>query len=777
MPNKIYSNRKLIIAFLFSLYSCGVYAVPYYVQNTNPWGQPTNIDIMNNVYGNGNWTQATYSTPAMTIFSPSTDMVWLEGGDANAYYLNLFLANNHVLIESWVTAGGKLIINAAPNTGGDIDCGFNGTTLHYPAYSGIAQAADANDTIFHGPFTPITTAYTGNLCSHAYITGSGLHYLLSGDSARVILAKRDWGLGRVYFGTLTPPVWWVPQVEAYNLWYNIMATIHTPPTPTAVGQLDSFEVYVNGSCNSGIELTAFKNNSYAGFGVKTYYGDNTMDSSSFGAANPTGGVFVIDHLFPCTGTYTIKQVLYNGPNAVDSLQFPYTYQSCRTLLVSFYYDANSNCIYDNEEIFSAQPLLTEVDSNNIPIDTVSATSGFYYTITGNTGDIFGFRPIMVGGGYYLTCPAAGILYDTLDVTNSTNMEFGLSCANGNIFDVSVVPVTHSGRHLASVILDVNNAYCSMMSATVSMNYSPKYNYSSSNAAVLYTAGQEVIWNIAALSSNTPQTIIANFSLATPQWLTIGDTVNYSFNIAPTAGDIDITNNTVIIHDTIDGAYDPNHIAVDPQGYIASGTKLKYSVMFENTGNAPAENIYVLDTLPDQVDINSLRMLSASSRMFTYIFESGGHNIVRFEFPNINLPDSVHYPDNCFGMFSFSINTFQGLPLGTFIDNGVGIYFDDNDVVMTNTVRNIIASPENVSYVNAVKNIKVFPNPATNELTINADKNIYHSYTISNSMGQTMIEQDIHNTQTTINIRLFPAGIYYITLKDSCGSEVRKFVRL
>jgi uncharacterized repeat protein (TIGR01451 family) len=260
-------------------------------------------------------------------------------------------------------------------------------------------------------------------------------------------------------------------------------------------------------------------------------------------------------------------------------------------------------------------------------------------------------------------------------------------------------------------------------------------------------------------------------------LTIGDTVNYTFTVDPIVGDTDSVNNIVIVEDTIFGAWDPNHISVSPQGYITAGTKLKYSVMFENTGNAPAQNIYVLDTLPDQADLNSLRMITASAPMYTTIFESGGHNIVRFEFPNINLPDSVHYPYNCTGMFSYTINTKPGLAPGTFIDNRAGIYFDNNDVVMTNSVRNIIASPQYVQFVNAADNIKLYPNPATNQLIISADEHVYRSFTITNSMGQLMLQDEVRGTNTTLNIKRLPAGIYYVTLKGTEGNEVRKFVKM
>ena len=189
----------------------------YYVVNIDPWGQTTNQTAMNNVYGAGNWMSANYSTSAATIFSPTVCFVMLEGGDFNALALNTFLTSNLTLIENWVAAGGRLFINAAPNEGGNINLGFNGTTLVYSSASSVGNAVNASDPIFLGPYLPTTTSYTGTSFSHASITGTGLGILLTGESGTV-LANKNWGSGVVFFGGMTSPNWMSPSLEAYNLW-------------------------------------------------------------------------------------------------------------------------------------------------------------------------------------------------------------------------------------------------------------------------------------------------------------------------------------------------------------------------------------------------------------------------------------------------------------------------------------------------------------------------------------------------------------------------------
>ena len=171
----------------------------------------------------------------------------------------------------------------------------------------------------------------------------------------------------------------------------------------------------------------------------------------------------------------------------------------------------------------------------------------------------------------------------------------------------------------------------------------------------------------------------------------GDTVNSLNIIYPFTGDADTSDNTEGHTDTVKSGYDPNFIEVSPSGYIPSGMQLQYTVGFENTGNDTAFNIHILDTLADQLDPTTLRIVTASSAMNIYTFHASGHTIVKFDFPNIDLLDSSHH-DACHGMMIYTIKSKTGLTDCTHIPAKAGIYFDENPVVMTNTATNIIGIP-------------------------------------------------------------------------------------
>ncbi len=291
------------------------------------------------------------------------------------------------------------------------------------------------------------------------------------------------------------------------------------------------------------------------------------------------------------------------------------------------------------------------------------------------------------------------------------------------------------------------------------------------------------WDISGISNSVSPakfyyTLTYNTAIG---YLTPGDTVHSYYTITPFAGDVDTTNNTQTIIDTVRSGYDPNEMFVSPAGCISPGagtTQLQYTIHFENTGNDTAFNIYVMDTLSDNVDPSTMNIVMGSAEMYTTKLHSNtGQNILKFDFPGINLLDSSHH-GQCDGAVIFSINTRLGLPSGTTIFNHAGIFFDINPVVLTNTVENITDCPLSVSNTatDSKSLVEIYPNPSADELAIKIDRDAYGSCSVSNSIGQVYLQQQLNSTQTKVNVKMLPAGLYYITLTGEKGTVVRKFVK-
>ncbi len=450
---------------------------------------------------------------------------------------------------------------------------------------------------------------------------------------------------------------------------------------------DSFSIFKSGTC-SGITLSTLTTSPLAS-AVIAYFGDGTADTSSLLPASPQSYVSV-SHSYASAGTYTIKELLMNGAAVLDSIDFSYNYLLCRTFDVRFYLDANSNCSKDSTELYNYFPLLVEIDSNSVPVDTLSATSGIYYNAYGIPGDVYNFRVLSGPPGLMFTCAGSGIITDSISSLsyNITTKYLGFNCSAASGFDLALNTSAIAGAHVASGTILVTNSYCTAEDAVVTMNINPKYVFDGSVPSPATVVGNTVTWNLSALSAASGSRTIS-YSLTVPgASLTPGDTILSAYSVTPISGDADATNNNVTRIDTVRSSYDPNEMLAVPGGYILPGTTLQYTISFENTGNDTAHNIALMDTLSDNVDIKSLRIDAATAVMNTAVYNAGGHNIVKFDFPRIDLLDSSHH-NECTGMLIFHIKTKGGLTDGTTIFNHAGIFFDDNAVVMTDTVENVI----------------------------------------------------------------------------------------
>jgi uncharacterized repeat protein (TIGR01451 family) len=452
---------------------------------------------------------------------------------------------------------------------------------------------------------------------------------------------------------------------------------------------DSFSVFIDNHC--GALNFSTETHPTAATALSTDFGDGTNTITPLSPGDPGTMYANVPHVYSAPGTYSIKEVLWNGATAIDSILFSHQYLLCNNFAVQFYYDNNGNCTKDSSESWSFPPVTVEIDSNGVAVDTQTATSGLYYTAFGGPGDIYSFKVISAPAGLVPTCSGSGIVYDTLQsiIYHVTNNYIGFTCAGTSGFDLAENISATAGRHMAYGTIVVSNNYCAPKAGVVTLNIDPKYTFDASVPAPSSVVGNTVTWNLSSLSSMlAPQNI--NYTLNRPgAWLIPGDTILSIISVTPISGDADTSNNTTIRVDTVKSSYDPNDMSVVPGGYILPGTMLQYTINFENTGNDTAHNIAVMDTLPDNVNVNSLRIDAATAVMNITIYNAGGHNIVKFDFPRINLLDSTH-PNQCTGMVMFHIKPKNGLADGTALFNHAGIFFDDNPVVMTDTVENIIS---------------------------------------------------------------------------------------
>ncbi|HYV93023.1 MAG TPA: T9SS type A sorting domain-containing protein [Chitinophagales bacterium] len=174
-------------------------------------------------------------------------------------------------------------------------------------------------------------------------------------------------------------------------------------------------------------------------------------------------------------------------------------------------------------------------------------------------------------------------------------------------------------------------------------------------------------------------------------------------VSPIGGDTIPSNNSDTLLQEIVHPFDPNYKVVDPGDsiLILMNQPLKYTVNFQNIGNAPAINVWVTDTLNDDLDVTSFHMLASSHSYQVQIIG----RVITWTFAGINLPDSTSNELQSHGFVEYSIKLKQGTNAGTVVTNSASIIFDFNNPIKTNTVSTLfidsILTPQ-ITYSSALE---------------------------------------------------------------------------
>ncbi|MDX5319818.1 MAG: T9SS type A sorting domain-containing protein, partial [Bacteroidota bacterium] len=244
-----------------------------------------------------------------------------------------------------------------------------------------------------------------------------------------------------------------------------------------------------------------------------------------------------------------------------------------------------------------------------------------------------------------------------------------------------------------ISLNLTNDVCLESSGTLTLIKDSRVSMVQSVPTPDHVSGDSVSWNFSKLiylgAPFNPYLIIKPDTN-----ITFNDTLNFRVLAYDAQGDLDSTNNERDYRFNVFAPFDPNDLQVNPGGkcspaYVMKDQKLTYTVRFQNTGNYKATNVYVQDNLSHDLDISTIKILSKSHPQLAIEVLPG--NLVNFRFDNINLPDSTNDEPGSHGFFVFEIAPKPNLPENTVIENRVHIYFDYNEPIITNTVKNTFVS--------------------------------------------------------------------------------------
>ncbi len=291
---------------------------------------------MNTAFGAGNWNQFTFENAVSSgIFTPgSYTFLFFDGGDQNGTDFANFLSNNESSLQTFVSDGGSVFLDAAQNTGPNtINTGL-GATLEwggtgYPYASSNAYAVNTANAIFNTPNTPVGTSWTGNYFSHdAVAAGTGFTPLItsgSGDTGNVILTGSSYGAGYVLVGGMSTTEFHSPQPQADNLLANILVY-----GADAVPTISSVSPTAATKGSSAITLTVTGTNfvsgatvDWNGAALTTTYSSSTQLQATIPASDLTGaGTFTVTVVEPDGSASNGQTFTVNAALAITTTSLP-----------------------------------------------------------------------------------------------------------------------------------------------------------------------------------------------------------------------------------------------------------------------------------------------------------------------------------------------------------------------------------------------------------------------------------------------------------------------
>lgn len=453
--------------------------------------------------------------------------------------------------------------------------------------------------------------------------------------------------------------------------------------------------------------------------VEISWGDGNTDNIPVTIGANSYGSYMQEHTYAAAGTYAVDIQFYSTVNA------SYFGTGEQRNLLAF---SQNSCGYFYASVFQNLP---NVWYEDVPLDCIGA-DGITTTITPATGFYYGYMGLDPGNAPYTVSvndawlATNGYIQAGADQTitsfnanglaNNSQMSFELTCnvaAQNPDFSVNyvwphafVAPL-QTGEIYAYVC---NNACSDTSDVTLTLNFPAGFVPNTSGLTNPVISGNTLTFAILGLTNCYQFSIPFTFPGTTPA----GTAICFDLT-ASNPNDTDLSNNSDDACGTVLNSYDPNAKEVDhPQQIDAAAQEtLEYIIHFQNDGNFSAVNVEVIDTLSENLDLSTFRLLGSDHSVSFNI--DPATRIVKFVFNAIYLTPSSQDLNASQGYVIYEIDEVVGLGLGDEIENTAYIYFDYNSAIVTNTTYNVNTA---LGMKDELKEtIALYPNPTSSKFQI------------------------------------------------------------
>lgn len=467
----------------------------------------------------------------------------------------------------------------------------------------------------------------------------------------------------------------------------------------------------------------------------------------------------------------------NAATTIDFQNMPNTGTACsyfEGISGHVYHDLNTDCLYDATDVFT----------RNIPVKQYDNLGNFMGMSYQNTyiNQRIPYRFYCDTGSYDIRIDSANVPYTaqcvypgldslvslTTAFPRDTNVNFSIKCKPG--FDLNVQSIYRSGwvfpglGHMVKITAgDLTQQFYNLSCATnvggqVVVNFSGPVSYLSTLSTIQPSSvfGNSITYTITDFSAVD---IYDDFLIAlnTATSAVVGDSI--CVDVAITAmGDNDLSNNQKHYCYQVTNSYDPNMKETYPEQVMPGYHDwFYYTIHFQNTGTAAAQNIALTDTLSSYFDLSTFERINYSHSNSTVL----AGQVLQFNFDNINLPDSTSNDAGSKGFVQYRVKPKANLPAGTVIDNRAFIYFDYNAPIITNTTHNTYALVTGIKTV-AGNEFAIYPNPSTGMINIVPEKNAaIMNVSVHNIIGDVVFEDSNLHGKSQLDLGSLSNGVYIV----------------
>lgn len=507
---------------------------------------------------------------------------------------------------------------------------------------------------------------------------------------------------------------------------------------------------------------------------------NTIESWNFQLQN---------NPFKCLPNYidamNNKSFYLNYPLCVvgDTINNPNNCSDGANIIGSVFNDLNLDCQKNpTEQVLNNIPI--KLYKNNTYFAQTSTQNNGYYSFASDTGT-YSIIIDTINKPYKIQCSFPGIdtiLYVNTSTILSDSINFLIS-SKLNYTDISVQSISHTGivfpavQHTLNVTAGdlkkwYNLDFTPGNSGTISFSVSGPVTYMGPavNSLAPSISGNVYTYNIPDFglinNANDFKLIFQTNTNAQS-----GDSICVYATVTSNSGDNNPTNNIYNYCYCVVNSRDPNIKEVYPIN-VQPGFNdwLTYTVHFQNTGNAPAFNVRLSDTLDNVLDLETFQVINYSH---PNVIDLTG-NILNVRFPNIQLPDSISNSAGSIGFIQYRIKPKSTWVATYKIKNKAYIYFDYNNPIVTNTTYNSILTATGLN--NQSENVMaLYPNPNNGTFTVELNTQEKQLIQLFDVTGNLVLSQNMENGKATIDANHLSAGIYYISIKGNGVITNKKLV--